>query len=311
MDQIAFDLKQLRAFITVVDLGSFSLAAEQLNQTQSSISQLIQNLEQGLDCKLLERKKRPIRSTLAGAELYVEANKFLLEAKLIQDRLQAIKRGKVNRIKIGMVDSILGLAGVELLQYFDSKADKINQTTGTAPDLLASLQSGKVDIIISVVSQDVPQELAVYPVLSEKFSVVTPAQWEKNGLAWLCKNKNYVEYESWTPTGSQTNNWLRWRKLETNSHFSVARAETVLDMVAKGYGWSLTTPTFLALNVDYLDEIECYPLPEPGIKRELAVICRKGEMASIMDEVISSIQTIIVNNKVEVVLNKWDWMREI
>ena len=116
-----------------------------------------------------------------------------------------------------MVDSVTQMAGIALLKYLQPKVAHINQMTGTAPELLASLQSGKVDIIISMTNQDIPQELAMFPLLSEQYVVVTPSSWEPKEIQWLAKHQSYIAYENWTPTGTQTNNWLRWRNYKPQS----------------------------------------------------------------------------------------------
>ncbi len=308
MDNIAFDLRQLRTFITVVETGSFSKAAQQLNQTQSAVSQLVQSLEQILDSKLLDRSKRPIKLTLAGRELYEQGSKLLAESRKLQDWMHSIEKGKLPRLRIGMVDSVTQIAGIELLKYLQPKVAHINQITGTAPELLTSLQSGKTDIIISMANQDIPQDLAMFPLLSEQYVVVTPADWEAKDIQWLARNKPYIAYENWTPTGSQTNNWLRWRNYKPQSQFSLDRADNVLGMVAEGLGWSLSSPTFLARQLELLDKLECQPLPAPGITRQLAVISRKGEFGSMIEEFVEDIRNIVLNQKVQEVQRRWNWI---
>ncbi len=151
-----------------------------------------------LDCKLLDRSKRPIQLTLAGRELYEQGSKLLAESRKLQDWMHSIEKGKLPRLRIGMVDSVTQVAGIELLKYLQPKVAHINQMTGTAPELLASLQSGKVDIIISMTNQDIPQELAMFPLLSEQYVVVTPADWEPKDIQWLAKHQPYIAYENWT-----------------------------------------------------------------------------------------------------------------
>lgn len=85
MNKLTFDLHQLRAFITVIDSGSFSAAARQLNQTQSAISQLILQLEKALNCQLIDRRTRPVKATRPGQECYKFSLKILAESKHMKD----------------------------------------------------------------------------------------------------------------------------------------------------------------------------------------------------------------------------------
>lgn len=81
-------------------------------------------------------------------------------------------------------------------------------------------------------------------------------------------------------------------------------------MVAEGLGWSLTTPTFLARQLELLDKLECHPLPAPGITRQLAVISRKGEFGNMIEEFVTDIREIILGKKVREVQKRWEWIGE-
>ena len=61
MDQ----LLAMRVFIRIVDAGSFAKAADSLNLPRSSVSKLLQDLEQHLGTKLVERSSRALTITAA------------------------------------------------------------------------------------------------------------------------------------------------------------------------------------------------------------------------------------------------------
>lgn len=64
------DIRQLRLFCRIVDRRSFSLAAEELQITQPAASQQMQSLERELRTVLLDRSRRMVTPTDAGAVLY-------------------------------------------------------------------------------------------------------------------------------------------------------------------------------------------------------------------------------------------------
>jgi DNA-binding transcriptional LysR family regulator len=72
----------LLTFVTVIDSGSISAAAEQLNLTPSAVSRTLSRLEQSLETTLLNRTTRRMHLT--------EEGRFLLEhARIIVARMQA------------------------------------------------------------------------------------------------------------------------------------------------------------------------------------------------------------------------------
>lgn len=70
-------LKHLHAFVAVAQEGSFTLAGERMHQTQSSITSLVQQLEQALVCQLFERTSRRVLLTHVGKEFLPRANQIL------------------------------------------------------------------------------------------------------------------------------------------------------------------------------------------------------------------------------------------
>ncbi len=79
MREHSVDSNSLKAFIAIVDQGSFSEAAETLHLTQPAISKRLAALESQLGSPLLERSHRRIRLTDAGARLLPHARRILDE----------------------------------------------------------------------------------------------------------------------------------------------------------------------------------------------------------------------------------------
>jgi DNA-binding transcriptional LysR family regulator len=79
------ELRDLRAFLTVVRTASFTAAARELGYTQSAVSQQIASLEDEVGCRLLDR--RPVRPTAAGSRLAEHAARILLRLDVARSEL--------------------------------------------------------------------------------------------------------------------------------------------------------------------------------------------------------------------------------
>ncbi|MGA8391286.1 MAG: LysR family transcriptional regulator, partial [Burkholderiaceae bacterium] len=75
------ELRQLRYFVRVVELGSISRAALDLNLVQSALSQQISRLESELATRLLQRTRKGVSSTEAGMAFFREAQLALRHAE--------------------------------------------------------------------------------------------------------------------------------------------------------------------------------------------------------------------------------------
>lgn len=294
MAQINFDFKQLQAFITVIETGSFTAAAEKLQQTQSSISQQIANLEKGLNSQLLDRSKRPVQLTLAGQDLYQFGDKLIQEAKILQDKIYAIEKGQISSLRLGVVDSIGQAIGHNVLEFLYPKVKRIFQMTGTAPALLEALIKGKINMALTMMHTDTPSSIQVHPLMIENYMMVSPQGWPYMSLEELCKQRDYIAYASSTPTGAQTLNWLKWQKLQPRIRFEIARADDILRLIGRGYGWTLSTPLFLIPAPSLISELRITELPPPGLTRKLVLICKDGEFSDFCNTFVSEIKKCLL-----------------
>ncbi len=91
------DLDDVRAFVKVADLGSFTRAAEQLGAPKSRVSQRVKALEAALGSRLLQRTTRAVRLTPDGDQFVARARALVDEADELGAMFQATSalRGRV------------------------------------------------------------------------------------------------------------------------------------------------------------------------------------------------------------------------
>ena len=95
---IDLDPSCLRAFLAVVEAGGFTRAAAKLNRTQSAISMQIRRLEEALDTRLIEDRKKATL-TAAGERILEPARRMLL----LNDEMVGRAKGVdiAGRVRIG------------------------------------------------------------------------------------------------------------------------------------------------------------------------------------------------------------------
>ena len=92
-------LRQLRAFRAVYQLRKLSAAAEQLSVTQSAVSVLIRQMEEGLGARLFDRTTRSLQPTQAAGEAIVVAERILRDVDSLAAgvrSLTSLQRGRVH-----------------------------------------------------------------------------------------------------------------------------------------------------------------------------------------------------------------------
>ena len=101
------ELRQLRYFEALGSTLNFSRAAEQLNIAQPPLTRQIQQLEEELGVVLVDRTKRPLRLTVAGAHLYEKAIQILSQVDEVRRSKREIGEGRKPSLRIGLVSSVL------------------------------------------------------------------------------------------------------------------------------------------------------------------------------------------------------------
>ena len=112
------ELRQLKYFVEVGRLGSFSLASKSLFITQSTISQQIRKLEEELGVELLTRDTRHVTFSDYGEQFYPCAVQVLEEAKAGAERIRDVKDLKVGRLSVGATYSFGPLLKQTVLDYY-------------------------------------------------------------------------------------------------------------------------------------------------------------------------------------------------
>ncbi|HUA78169.1 MAG TPA: LysR family transcriptional regulator, partial [Acetobacteraceae bacterium] len=98
-------LRRLAAFVAIAEEGHITRAAERLGMQQPPLTRLLQGLEAELGVRLMERGKRGVRPTAAGAALCDEARAVLARAGGVAEAVRRAARGEQGRLAVGFTSS--------------------------------------------------------------------------------------------------------------------------------------------------------------------------------------------------------------
>lgn len=169
------EIRQLRQFMIVVDVGCVSKASEQLHITQPALTRNIKNLEESLNAILLERKPRGVVPTEAGVALYRYAHLILNEAKRAARDVQAIASGKKGHVHVGLSAMFSGSIAERFATALGDACPgvRLRITEGFFEELVAELGQGKLDVIFSNFPPDaMPADARFEPLLAIRSNFV-------------------------------------------------------------------------------------------------------------------------------------------
>lgn len=144
------DLRQLRYFVQIAEVGSFSGAAETLRIAQPSLSQQIRNLEDELGAELLSRHARGANLTELGRQFYDHAKRILSGVDRAKEVIQTRSSNPSGRISVGLPTSAARNLSLPLFRALAERQPNIvlhivEAMSGYLDDFV---QSGRIDVAL-------------------------------------------------------------------------------------------------------------------------------------------------------------------
>lgn len=178
----AMELRQLRYFVKVVDVGSISRAALELDMVQSALSQQISRLEGELCTRLLQRTPQGVTPTEAGVAFFREAQLTLRHAEqAVRSAQQARLTGTVS---VGLAPTTAAVLGLPFMlamreRYPDVRLHMVESLSGHLSTMLNARQLDLAILFDSPISASQHLQTArrwsVLPLVEEDiFLIVSP-----------------------------------------------------------------------------------------------------------------------------------------
>jgi DNA-binding transcriptional LysR family regulator len=238
------DLNYLKYFYYVAKLGGFTKAAEELNVQQPVVSRAIKLLEEESHCKLLERQKKTIILTDEGKQVFTYCETLFNSAKNISDFLDQ-RNNQQRQISIACSDSLsFGLIEKIILQLKkDHPGLIINHYSGSAPNYIDDIQSGKVDMGFFFNLPKIPNDLSKLKIANVDFYYVIKSNKKTDPdtlNSFIATNSHNYESPLDLPLFKKYISYNKKAQIHFASNSSITRKTSVLN----GLGVSIL-PSFM------------------------------------------------------------------
>lgn len=169
------DIKQLRALVTVAEVGSVTRAADLLHLVQPAVTRQIRTLEQELGVELFERTRQGMRPTEAGTIMVDRARRALNELERARAEVQPTPGGLTGVVAVGLLESTTDLLAEPLVSAIaqDQPGIKLRLMTGYSGHLQQWLDDGDLDLALLYNLASTPS-LNAHPLLREHLWVIAP-----------------------------------------------------------------------------------------------------------------------------------------
>lgn len=172
----SLNLDQLRALLRVIELGSFSAAARQLNLTQPAVSLQIRELERRFGVRLIERLGKRAHTTAPGATLVDAARKIFHECELADAAMRPYRDGWIGRVQIGATNTMLVHVLPPILRELSLAHPGIDLHVTNMPtrESVERILQNRLDLALVTLPVE-KRHLRIAPLLPERLVAIFPA----------------------------------------------------------------------------------------------------------------------------------------
>jgi LysR family nitrogen assimilation transcriptional regulator len=301
------DIRQLRTFRSVAELGSLSKAADRVRATQPGLSRQIKLLEQELGVQLFVRNGRGMLLTSAGRMLLDRTEGLVRQIEQVRDDIKSTEGNPAGRVVLGLVPTVsavlAGRLAHRILSQFPGISLGIVESYGG--HLVEWLHRGEMDLAVTY-GPAIDLHLCAQSIGYEDIAVVGPPgsgleARKQVDLDWLLKQKLIVPSKA---HGLRTllEKSVSRRKATLKALIEVDSYRAQISLMEEGLGYTLLPASAIRAELA-AKRLEMAILVNPTISRELVLASPAAGTPSIATTAVST----AILSEIELLSRKGRW----
>ena len=281
-------IRQLTAFISVADNGSFTRASEQMHLTQSAVSGLIKELEFSLGIVLFDRTTRQLSLSVVGHHLLPQARRILNEMQLFENEASSLTSLAQGQVRLAVSQFAASSMPAVIAQFAKEYPDiSVSLLDCSAENVLEHIQNIEVDLGVGTelgfmeseddISADLLYQLPFCVVMPDSHALA-----QKSEVIW----QDLVDTPLITLQGPFIEQVTAELDESIASHIQQARYKvnfmsTALEMTRQGFGITLCLP-YMPEVIDWVSAngLQMRPLAQPVKMRRFFIYQRSSRALS-------------------------------
>lgn len=272
-------LRQIAYFDALASALHFGRAAEQVHVSQPALSTQIAELENRLNCRLVERGRNAVVLTAAGERLLPSVRRILDEVRSIEEQVRQDGGVLCGSLRVGMIPTLapylLPALALELHRLYPKLEFGVKEAV--TETLIGQLRTGALDTVIAAMPINEPG-LSHIPLFEDRFFMAVSSN-DRDVLASPL-NQHQVALdrllllEEGHCLRDQALALCEDRPVASQVNFGATSLTTLLQMVAHGMGRTLLPEIALCAEVPRRDDIRIVEFSPPAPTRQIALFYR-------------------------------------
>jgi DNA-binding transcriptional LysR family regulator len=305
-------LRGLEVFEALASSGSVAQTAKITGLSQPAVSQQLSKLELALATNLIEHNKRPMRLTQAGQSFLVRAKSALAELRLAHTELTVMDLAHLKALSIGLIDDFDNELTPRLATILaDSLTGcKLKLITAPGHEISKAIEEKQLHMAISANAGNMMEGILEYPLARDPFILVAPKSAINSDVDIMSQVQDlpFLRYDEDQLISRQIEGHLKRQKLDFPHRFELGSHLALMAMVARGIGWSVTTPLGYMRAGRFHDQVVALPLPFKPFSREITLYAGADWAGHVPNDVAQTMRNLVQRHIIDPALVKLPWL---
>ena len=306
-------LRGLEVFEALAATGSVAQTAARTGLSQPAVSQQLRNLEGSLGTDLVDHSRRPMQLTPAGVIFLSRVDTALTALRAAQSELTVMDLAHIDVLNIGIIDDFDDKITPRLATILaDSMTGcQLRLVTASSHDLMQALADKQLHLIISATTEDVADGIDEYPLAQDPFMIVAPRSvgFDPNCIS-SAPQLPFLRYSTDQLISRQIEAALSAQGLNLPSRFEIGSHLALMSMVARGIGWSITTPLGYMRADRFKDQVQAHPWPFAPFSRQISVFASSEWAEDVPKNIARTLRTLIQTQMIDPAMPQLPFLSE-
>jgi LysR family positive regulator for ilvC len=228
------DFRSLQLFTHLATSLHFGDTAQAMYVSPSTLSRVIQRLEDDLGCTLFKRDNRKVALTHSGHKLLSFSSQALKDWQQLKVDLREDSEALKGEISVfcSVTASQSHLPAMLRLFRQQHPGVDIRLITGDPALAIDKVKKGECDLSIAIYTPDLPTDLHFSPLDAVPLVLIAPKDWRLTHLDQIDWTRHQVIMPETGPTRRTAYHWFAEQGIRPNVYASVGGNEAIVSMVA-------------------------------------------------------------------------------
>ncbi len=305
-------LRGLEVFEALAATGSVAGASDRTGLSQPAVSQQMRNLETALGADLVDHGRRPMQLTPAGRSFLGRTHSVLGQLRLAQNELTVMDLTHLSTLSLGVIDDFDNDLTPRLVTILAESMTRCHFRLITAPshEITEEMRARRLHLSVAASSGEALENVMEYTLVRDPFIFVCPvgAVAEHGDVQAVMQALPLVRYDRAQFIGRQIEAHLARQKLSFPERFEIGAHLSLMTLVARRVGWSITTPLGFMRAGRLHEQLEAHPLPFSPFSRSISLFAANDWADQVPRDVAKTMRRLIDTMVITPALAKLPWL---